>query len=246
LDVEEHIRYAKSLTMVDTNKIGLLGHSEGGLIAPMVAARNKSVAFIVLLAGPGIQIVDLMGIQNELVLKSVGVSQDAISAYIPLYKKLMKTIIAIDKKEDAIVKAKEIVKDWYTSTDKTLVKKTTNITSEEEAEKFANAMTETLSTNWWRYFGSYDPQPTLQKVKCPVLAINGSADIQVPADASIRGIEAALKKGGNKQFTTKQFDGLNHLFQKCTKCTVAEYGELETTIEPEVLTTIGDWLANLK
>jgi len=246
LDVEEHIRYAKTLAMVDTNKIGLLGHSEGGLIAPMIAARNKSVAFIVLLAGPGIQIVDLMGIQNELVLKSVGVSQDAISAYIPLYKKLMKTIVANDKKEDAVVKAKEIVKDWYTSTDKILVKKTTNITSEEEAEKFANAMTETLSTNWWKYFGSYDPQPTLQKVKCPVLAINGSADIQVPADASIHGIEAALKKGGNKQFTTKQFVGLNHLFQKCTKCTVAEYGELETTIEPEVLATIGDWLSTLK
>ena len=246
LDVEEHILYAKSLAMVDTNKIGLLGHSEGGLIAPMVAARNKSVAFIVLLAGPGIQIVDLMGIQNELVLKSVGVSQDAISAYIPLYKNLMKTIIATDKKEEAIVKAKEIVKDWYTSTDKALVKNTTNINNEAEAEKFANAMTETLSTNWWKYFGAYDPQPILQKVKCPVLAINGSADIQVPADASIHGIDAALKKGGNKNFTTKQFEGLNHLFQKCTKCTVAEYGELETTIEPEVLDTIGDWLANLK
>ena len=246
LDVEEHIHYAKSLAMVDTNKIGLLGHSEGGLIAPMVAARNKSVAFIVLLAGPGIQIVDLMGIQNELVLKSVGVSQDAISAYIPLYKKLMRTIIATDKNEDAIFKAKEIVKDWYTSTDKVLVKKTTNINNEAEAEKFANSMVATLSTNWWKYFGAYDPQPSLQKVKCPVLAINGSADIQVPADASIHGIEAALKKGGNKQFTTKQFDGLNHLFQKCTKCTVAEYGELETTIEPEVLTTIGDWLAALK
>jgi pimeloyl-ACP methyl ester carboxylesterase len=246
LDVEEHIRYAKSLAMVDTNKIGLLGHSEGGLIAPMVAARNKSVAFIVLLAGPGIQIVDLMAIQNELVLKSVGVSQDAISAYIPLYKKLMKTIIVTDKKEDALLKAKEIVKDWYTSTDKVLVKKTTNINNEAEAEKFANSMAATFSTNWWKYFGAFDPQSSIQKVKCPVLAINGSADIQVPSDASIHGIEAALKKGGNKQFTTKQFIGLNHLFQKCTKCTVAEYGELETTIEPEVLTTIGDWLVALK
>jgi alpha/beta superfamily hydrolase len=147
LDVEEHIRFAKSLKYIDTNKIGLLGHSEGGIIAPMVAARNKSVAFIVLLAGPGIQIVDLMGIQNELVLKSVGVSQEAISAYIPLYKKLMKTIIATDKKEDAITKAKEIVKNWYTSTDKVLVKKSTNITDEADAEKFANAMAETFSTH---------------------------------------------------------------------------------------------------
>ena len=246
LDVEEHIRYAKSLAMVDTNKIGLLGHSEGGLIAPMVAARNKSVAFIVLLAGPGIQIIDLMSIQNELVLKSVGVSQQAIDAYLPLYKNLMKTIVSMDNKENAIAKAKAIVKDWYLATDKNLVLATTNMKDEAGINSFATSMTETLSTNWWKYFGAYDPQPVLQKVKCPVLAINGSADIQVPAVASLQGVETALKKGGNKQFTTKQFEGLNHLFQKCNKCTVAEYGELETTIEPEVLNTIGDWLANLK
>ena len=74
------------------------------------------------------------------------------------------------------------------------------------------------------------------------MAINGSKDIQVPAVASLNGINASLIKGGNKHFVTKQFDGLNHLFQKCTKCTVPEYGELETTIEPEVLDYIGAWL----
>lgn len=242
MDVEEHIHYAKTLAVVDTNKIGLLGHSEGGLIAPMVAARNKSVAFIVLMAGPGIQITELMGIQNELVLKSAGISQAAIDTYVPFYKKLMRTIITIDDKQDAIKKANEIVTDWYNKTNKDFVKATTNISSEAEINKFATAITETLSTKWWKYFASYNPQPVLQTVKCPVLAINGSADIQVPAVASLKGIEAALKKGGNKHFVTKQFDGLNHLFQKCTKCTVPEYGELETTIEPEVLDYISNWL----
>jgi fermentation-respiration switch protein FrsA (DUF1100 family) len=85
----------------------------------------------------------------------------------------------------------------------------------------------------------------LQKLSCPVLAINGSADIQVPASINLKGIETALKKGGNKQFSIKQFEGLNHLFQKCGKCTVPEYGELETTIEPAVLDTIGTWLLSL-
>ena len=242
LDVEEHIRYAKTLAMIDTTKIGLLGHSEGGLIAPMVAARNKSVAFIILMAGPGIEIAELMAVQNEMVLKSAGISQQAIDAYIPLYKQLMKTIIVMDKKEDAILTSKSIVKEWFNKTDKNLVKLTTNISTEADIDKFATSMAETLSTNWWKFFAAYNPQLNLQKVKCPVLALNGSADIQVPAAVSIKGIEAALKKGGNKHFVTKQFEGLNHLFQKCNKCTVQEYGELETTIEGEVLETIGNWL----
>lgn len=242
LDVEEHIRYAKTLAMIDTTKIGLLGHSEGGLIAPMVAARNKSVAFIILMAGPGIEIAELMAIQNEMVLKSAGISQQAIDAYIPLYKQLMKTIIVMDKKEDAILTSKSIVKEWFDKTDKNLVKLTTNISNQADIDKFATSMSETLSTNWWKFFAAYNPQPNLQKIKCPVLALNGSADIQVPAAVSIKGIETALKKGGNKHFVTKQFEGLNHLFQKCNKCTVQEYGELETTIELEVLETIGNWL----
>ena len=246
LDVEEHIRYAKTLPFIDTTKIGLLGHSEGGLIAPMVAARNKLVAFIILMAGPGIEINELMAVQNEMVLKSAGISQSAIDAYIPLYKQLMKTIIRIDNKEEAILKSKGMVKEWFHKTDQNLVKLTTNISTEADIDKFATTMAETLSTNWWKYFAAYNPQRALQKVNCPVLAINGSADIQVPADLSLKGIETALKKGGNKQVTTKQFEGLNHLFQKCTKCTVPEYGELTTTIETEVLDTIGNWLTSLK
>ena len=242
LDVEAHIRYAKTLSMIDTTKIGLLGHSEGGLIAPMVAARNKSVAFIVLMAGPGIEITELMAVQNEMVLKSAGISQQAIDSYIPLYKQLMKNIIVMDNKGNAILKSKEIVKEWYNKTDKNLVKLTTNMSSDADIDKFATTMAETLFTNWWKYFAAYNPRPALQQLKCPVLAINGSADIQVPGALSLKGIETALIKGGNKQFSIKQFDGLNHLFQKCTKCTVPEYGELETTIEPEVLETIGNWL----
>ena len=182
---------------------------------------------------------------NEMVLKSAGISQQAIDAYIPLYKNLMKSIISFDDKQKAIEKSKEITKAWFDKTDKTLVKLTTGINTEADIDQFANAMAQTLSSNWWKYFAAYNPQPTLQKVKCPVLAINGSADIQVPAAANLNGIEKSLKKGGNKHFTTKQFEGLNHLFQKCTKCTVPEYGELETTIEPAVLETIGTWLAGL-
>ena len=181
--------------------------------------------------------------QNEMVLKSAGISQDAINAYIPLYKNLMKTIVSINSIQDANAKAIEIVKNWYSNTDKNLVKATTNISSESDINKFATTMSETLSTKWWKYFASYNPQIALQKLKCPVLAINGSSDIQVPADANLKAIELGLKKAGNKKGTIMKFDNLNHLFQKCTKCTVQEYGELENTIEPEVLEYIYNWLS---
>jgi len=246
LDVEEHIQYAKSLPMVDANKIGLLGHSEGGLIAPMVVARDKSISFMVLMAGPGVAITELMAKQNELVLLSAGINKEAVNAYLPLYESLMKTIISMNDENAAINASKKLVQNWFNQTDKAFVKATTNISTEADIDQFATSMAKTLSTNWWKYFAAYNPQPALRKVGCPVLAINGSADIQVPASINLKGIETALKKGGNNQFTIKQFEGLNHLFQKCIKCTVPEYGELETTIEPVVLETIGDWLMGLK
>jgi pimeloyl-ACP methyl ester carboxylesterase len=244
MDVQEHIRYAKTLVMVDTNKIGLLGHSEGGMIAPMVATSNKSVAFVILMAGPGIEINEMMAIQNELYLKSLGVDKEAIDAYIPLYKNLMRTVTKIDNKQDAIIKANEIVTEWYKKTDKAVAKRITAIKDESDINTFATTMTEAFSGNWMKYFAAYNPQPALQKLKCPVLAINGSADIQVPAAEDLKAIESALKKAGNKHFVTKQFEGLNHLFQKCSKCTTQEYGELATTIEFEVLDYIGAWLVS--
>jgi len=246
LDVEEHINYAKSLSMIDTNKIGLCGHSEGGLIAPLVAARNKSVSFIIMMAGPGINIVDLMALQNEGVLRTSGIGKNEIDAYIPMYKDLMNTISKSTDTQSAIVKAKEITTAWFNSTNKVFVKSTTNINNEADIDKFVNAMVGQLSTKWWKYFANYNPQPVLEKLKCNVLAINGSADIQVVAEPNLKGIESSFIKGGNKKFTIKKFEGLNHLFQKCTKCTVSEYGELTTTIEPEVLEYIADWLQNIK
>jgi pimeloyl-ACP methyl ester carboxylesterase len=246
LDVEEHLNFAKQLPEVDSTKMGLLGHSEGGLIAPMVAARNKSVAFVILMAGPGVDIPELMAAQNEMVLKSVGVSTEAIQAYLPLYKGLMKTINEASSKSEATSKSTELVQDWFTKTDKTIVKNTTNISSEADIKTFVNPFVESLSTKWWKYFISYRPAPALEKLQIPVLAMNGSADIQVPAEANLKGIQAALKKAGNKRLTLKKFDGLNHMFQKCKACTVAEYGDLETTIEPEVLSYLQNWLENEK
>jgi fermentation-respiration switch protein FrsA (DUF1100 family) len=139
-----------------------------------------------------------------------------------------------------------LVLEWFAKTDKSIVKNTTNISSEADIKTFVNPFVESLLTKWWKYFISYRPAPALEKLQIPILAMNGSADIQVTAEENLKGIQAALKKAGNKRLTLKKFDGLNHLFQKCKVCTVAEYGDLETTIEPEVLSYLKTWLENEK
>lgn len=245
LDVEEHLNYAKKLPQIDSTKMGLVGHSEGGLIAPMVAARNASVSFIVLMAAPGVDITELMASQNELVLKSVGISKEAIQAYLPLYRQLMLEIKAAPTKYEAIEKATIVVQNWYANTDKALVKLTTNLSSESQIKTFVLPFVDALSSKWSKYFVSYRPAPVLEKVAVPVLAMNGANDIQVPAEMNLNGIKEALKAGKNKNFTIRGFAGMNHLFQKCKICNVGEYGHLETTIEPEVLDFMKEWLEKL-
>jgi fermentation-respiration switch protein FrsA (DUF1100 family) len=183
-----------------------------------------------------------MAQQNEAVFKSVGMPAKVIDTYIPLYKNLMKTLTQAPDITSGVEKANEITRAWFLTSDKEMVKLTTGINSEADIPGFVNTMSRELSSKWWKFFANYQPEPVLQKVKCPVLAINGGADIQVVADANLKGIENALLKGGNKRVTIKKFDALNHLFQKCSTCTVAEYGTLETTIEPEVLAFLLEWL----
>ncbi len=99
-----------------------------------------------------------------------------------------------------------------------------------------------LMSPWFRYFLAYDPVPTLRQLKCPVLAINGSLDMQVPPKENLPGIEAALKAGGNKDFLVKELPGLNHLFQTATTGAPLEYATIEETISPVALSTMGDWI----
>lgn len=246
LDVEEHLNYAKKLAQVDSTKMGLVGHSEGGLIAQMVSSRNKDVAFVVMLAAPGVDIPDLMVSQNELILNSGGLSKETIQAYLPLYRSIIQTIKEAPSKSEAVDQTTRLVKDWVAKTDSDIVKNTTNISSESDIKVFVNSFVETLSSKWWKYFLSYRPAPFLEKISVPVLAINGSNDIQVLAALNLTGIKEALTAGNNKYFTIKSFKGLNHMFQKCKACNLAEYGELDTTIEPEVLSFINTWLENAK
>ena len=241
-DVEAGLDYLKTRKEVDIHNLGLMGHSEGGMIAPMVALVRPEVKFIVLLAGPGVKIKDLMEQQNIDVAATQGVSKEELEQFRPLYRKMISTILAEKDSTKAKEKAVTVIKKWEKNKTPSLVKNTTGISDEKSLEAFARSFVKELNQPWFNYFIQFDPAFYLTRIKCAVLALNGEKDIQVSAKSNLAGIQFALEKGKNRNFKTIEISGANHLFQHCKKCSVDEYGELEETFAPEVLEMIGTWI----
>ncbi len=214
----------------------LIGHSEGGIIAPMVAVRSKDVAYIILMAGTGQTGEDVLYTQSALIQKAGGVSPEVTR----LNTIALKNIFAVMKAEPDNKRAEQRIRE--------MLEKQMSGLSEEQRKTFAPIKTAAESqiqmslSPWFRYFVTYDPRPTLEKVKIPVLAINGENDLQVSSKENLDLISAALKKSGNKDYAIKSFPKLNHLFQTSETGSPGEYGTIEETIAPQVLETIGDWV----
>ena len=244
-DVEAGIAYLETREDVNIKKIGLLGHSEGAMIAPIVASRNPIVSFIVLLAGPGIRITELMEQQSIDVATASGIPAKELVQYRTLYHQLMNTIIYEKDTTIAIGKATSIFKLWQKGKPASLVMNTTGVSDEGSLHAFVQSFVHQLSGTWFSYFIKINPVVYLEKVKCPTLALNGEKDVQVSAGPNLNGIRKALNKAKNIHFETKVLPGLNHLFQHCTKCSVDEYADLEETFAPEALKIIGDWITGI-
>jgi pimeloyl-ACP methyl ester carboxylesterase len=235
-DVESAISYLKTRKEINKKKIGLIGHSEGGLIAPMVASKSKYVAFIVLMSGTGIQGDQILLLQQKLIGKASGISE----------KDLQKNEIANRKAFDIVKKStnSEKLNNDLTTFINQLLKD--NPTEEKPAgmsdEDFVKLQVEQITNPWMQYFIKCNPAKSLEKVKCPVLAINGEKDLQVPPKENLTAIKNALTKGGNKKVTTKEFPNLNHLFQECKTGSPDEYATIEQTISPNVMEEITKWI----
>jgi hypothetical protein len=212
----------RARTDIDPRRIGLLGHSEGGLIAPMLAARTPGIAFVVMLAGPGVTGEQIMLNQAALIMKANGASDAAIVANADVQKQIF-TILREETATPRIIERLSAIP----------------VPGPKEASA---ALVKQSSSPWMRYFALYDPAPALAKVTCPVLAMGGELDLQVPVDQNLPAIEAALKKGGNKDYSVVRLPGLNHLFQTCKKGTPGEYVQIEETMSPVALDTIATWV----
>jgi uncharacterized protein len=238
-DAEAAFNFLRNNPKINPKSIGLIGHSEGGLIAIMIAASNHEIAFIISLAGSGVTGQQIIIRQSEDISRLSAVPADIIKENTAILKKRF----AILRKEKDNKKAEKKILALYREN---LEKKKT---SKENTEKAVNYLKATFGADtytWLRYFIMTDPADLWKKVKCPVLALNGEKDTQVAANENLPAIQKALKSSGNKSVKAIKLPGLNHLFQHCKTGLPAEYGTIEETFSPEVLKIITEWILNLK
>ncbi|MEA2087125.1 MAG: alpha/beta fold hydrolase [Candidatus Caldatribacteriota bacterium] len=235
-DVLAGIEYLKTRKEINPVQIGLIGHSEGGLIAPMVAVKSPDVAFIILMAGTGLTGEEILYLQGALIYRAMGVSEEDIAKNRQFNEKIFSVIKEEKDKKNAEERLRQMfMEDWEKMSDE----KKEQIG---DPEVFLKAQLQSLLSPWLKFFLTYDPKPTLSKVKCPVLVINGEKDLQVPPKENLSAIEEALKAGGNQNYTIKELPNLNHLFQTAQTGLPAEYAKIEETISPVALKIVGDWI----
>lgn len=239
-DAAAALQYAQSLDRIDPDRVGLIGHSEGGMIAPKVAADYGNTDFIVSIAGPGIPIAQLMTIQNKKIFAKLGMSEEGQSI---MEDKLPGIYAIVNQDEepkelfDTLIKEVKIFYDALPEEDQKMLGKSSSA--------YYTAISTTFFTKWFRYFLAYDPSPSWQKVTCPVLALNGSEDIQVTSKENLEAIKKHLDLAGNKNHKEVELEGFNHLMQRCTVCSIQEYAAIEMTFEPEALEIIAQFIKGL-
>lgn len=230
------VRYLKSRPRIAADRIGIVGHSEGALVAPLAASRSQDVAFIVMLAGPGVPGREVLLHQVGLLARAAGTPEERIRAQVDLLGR--QTAVIVAEKDPAALRTKL----------RQLAEEGAAQLSEAELEAaggleaaIQNQMA-FLTTPWTLHFLTYDPRPALRKVKVPVLALNGSLDLQVDPAQNLPEIEKALKEAGNPDVTVRRMPGLNHLLQPAQTGAGTEYGSIETTIDPAVLALVTEWV----
>lgn len=225
-DAESALRFLRSRPEVAADRVGLIGHSEGGAVAPLMAVRDPSVRFVVLMAAPGMRIGQLLRLQAAKIAKASGASDADVASKLAFFDTLYVDLAAATSNEQALAVAKADV--------------ALAVAGKIIPAASANAIATMVTSPWARDAFAYDPVPALRQLKTPVLALNGSLDLQVPADEDLSPIRAALQ--GNPRATIVELPSLNHLFQTAKLGAPAEYGEIEETLAPAALKMIADWV----
>ena len=231
------VNFLRNHKNIDKNKIGIIGHSEGGIIAEMLAANKKNnINFIVLLAAPGVPTSELMLDQNH----DIATKNKVDTAIINRNYKLNSELYEVLKTENDNLKANKKLQQVFD-------KYTKNLTQKQKEEQgltrnIASSIIFQSLTPWFKYFIRINPADYLQKITCPVLAIGGSNDLQVKANKNLKAIKDNISKNGNKNVTVKELPKLNHLFQHSKTGLPQNYKDIEETFAPDALKIISDWI----
>ena len=240
-DVETSLNYLLSRNDLDKKKIGLIGHSEGGIIAPMVAGRRKDIAFVVLWGAAAVGGLEINTQQNVYALKRAKIDSTAVEAFAQLHKKVLSQLATVSK-EELDKQVTSIFTEWKASQSKETLTRLYVAESSIVGQEVHKMYHSLYDINWMRYFVSYDPATDLRKLTCPVLAINGMKDTQVDATTNLAVIKESLTKAGNKHFQIKALPSLNHLLQTADTGDVSEYEKIEETMAPSAMELIAKWV----
>ena len=225
-DAQAAVQFLRGVPGIASDRVGIIGHSEGGVIGPMVAARTPDVAFLVLMAGTGLPGDSISFLQ----LRQVAGQSEA---QVALTRPLFRAVVESKDSADAVGRL-------------SMARQAILASIPEPQRAVAGAQLDrtiaALSAPWMRYFLRYDPRVALRQVRVPVLALDGSLDVQVSPRENLAAIDTALRQGGNRDVRTVEFRGLNHLFQPATTGAMAEYAKIDETISPQVLDLIASWI----
>ncbi len=239
-DAAAAVAFLRTRPDIDPKRIGLLGHSEGGIVAPMVATKTEGIAFVVLMSGMGVTGERVLFDQAELIGRAEGSSEEDVRKEAGIQKRVFAAVrsgqgwdeVRADAKKEALARVAKMPEEMR----KTIP----------DPDRYADMMIEgqlaMARSPWFRFFLDCDPAKTLEKVKCPVLALFGEKDLEVPAESNRKAMEAALAKGGNTDVTVKVFPGANHLYQAARTGGVSEYAALKKEFVPGFLDTISSWI----
>ena len=227
-DVEYAIKYLQTRKEINKNSIGLIGHSEGGIIASIIASKNKNIDFIVLIAGSTLRGDKLLLLQKHKIETQMGINKQLIETNQQIFADAYEIILNEQIKQKTL---SDTLSNYFTS-------KYGKALPENQKEALINQLT----SSWMINFIRLDPAIYLKKVSCPILAINGDKDLQVPSKENLKIIENIFKNSKNTNVEIKELENLNHLFQECQTGLPNEYETIEQTISPIVLEIISDWI----
>ncbi|HIF56593.1 MAG: alpha/beta fold hydrolase [bacterium] len=233
------VLYLEVQDRVAENQVGIVGHSEGGLIAPLAAIRSERVAYIVMLAGPGVPGIDILVAQGQLINRAAGMPELLVESN----SRIQLALADIVRREPDPEKAGPLMRVVMRDELENLPPDIKEALPESQVGDVAiNTTVNQINSPWFRFFLNHDPRPVLEQVSVPVLAIFGEKDLQVPPELNVSEIEAAFERGNNEAATVRVLAGLNHLFQQAESGAPSEYQQIEETFNQSALELISSWI----
>jgi len=242
-DAAAAVSYLRTRPEVDPEAVGLVGHSEGGMIAPMVALEWGGVDFVVLLAGPALPGSELLAMQGAAIARAMGADEDEVEAAGRSQARIFEAVLEEEEESRRVERVRAVLEEALADSDPGELQAYGIPPGGEEA--WVEGQVQLARSDWFRSFLMYDPRVHLSELHVPVLALFGEKDLQVPAAENRAALAEALREAGNPDVTIQVLPSLNHLFQTAETGSPMEYAQIEQTFAPVALKAVSSWIVAL-